>query len=93
MFIGAKEKAFGHGYFEEGRFITRQCAPNLVDMYPDREGNYCCGAGGGAWAMPFNEERVFYGRFKARQISESGAQLVITSCHNCRDQSRQSVDR
>ena len=84
-------KAFGYGYFEEGRRIVRKCAPDFVDMYPDREGSYCCGAGGGAWAMPFKEERVFAGRFKARQIANSGAKLVVTACHNCRDQILKSL--
>jgi len=86
-------KAFGHGYFEEGRWITRQCAPNFVEMYPNREGNYCCGAGGGALAMPFKEERVFYGRFKARQIRKTKAKLVVAPCHNCRDQIMKSLCR
>lgn len=84
-------KAFGHGYFEEGRSITRMCVKNFVEMYPDREGNYCCGAGGGAWAMSFKEERVFCGRFKARQIETSKARLVIAPCHNCRDQIMKSL--
>ncbi len=84
-------KTFGHGYFEEGRWITRQCAPHFVDMIPGWEGNYCCGAGGGAWAMPFREERVFHGRFKARQIANTGAKLVIAPCHNCRDQILKSL--
>lgn len=84
-------KAFGHGYFEEGRWITEQCAPHFVDMAPAREGNYCCGAGGGALAMPFKEERVFGGRFKVRQIRKTGARLVIAPCHNCRDQIMRSL--
>lgn len=86
-------QALGVAYFDEGREIARACCPDLREMAPNREDAYCCGAGGGAWAMPFNDERVFYGRFKARQISESGAHLVLTSCHNCRDQIRQSLDR
>ncbi len=84
-------KAFGHGYFEEPRAIIRKCAPNYVDLYPNRADDYCCGAGGGAWAMPFKEERVYYGRFKARQIENSGAGLVVTACHNCRDQIMKSL--
>ena len=42
------EKAFGHGYFEEPRWITQQCCEHFVEMYPNRMNNYCCGAGGGA---------------------------------------------
>ncbi|THB75863.1 MAG: Fe-S oxidoreductase, partial [Desulfobulbaceae bacterium] len=51
------------------------------------------GAGGGAWAMPFGPERVFYGRIKARQIQETGAELIITPCHNCRDQIMKSLNQ
>ncbi|GLI34839.1 helix-turn-helix domain-containing protein [Desulforhabdus amnigena] len=86
-------KAFGQGYFEEPRRIVRQCAPNFVDMVPDREGSYCCGAGGGAWATPFKEERVFHGRLKARQIQTSGAKWVVTACQNCRDQILRSLKK
>lgn len=87
------EKAFGHGYYEEGRIITRACCPDYKDMEPHGEFNYCCGAGGGAWAMPFSAERVFYGRIKARQIQETGAKLVIAPCHNCRDQMMKSLNK
>ena len=86
-------KAFGVAYYEEGREITRQCCPDYKDMEPNRESNYCCGAGGGAWAMPFAPERVFYGRIKARQIKETGAELVIAPCHNCRDQLMKSLNQ
>jgi Fe-S oxidoreductase len=86
-------KRFGHGYFEEPRTIIRKCAPNYVDLYPTGPENYCCGAGGGGWAMPFKEERVFHGRFKSNQIAASKAGLVITACHNCRDQIMKSLCR
>lgn len=86
-------KVFGHGYFEEPREILGHCCENFTEMFPNREGNYCCGAGGGAWAMPFQEERVFYGRIKQRQIRNTGAELVVTSCHNCRDQILKSLRR
>ena len=86
-------KAFGVAYYEEGREITRQCCSDFRDMEPNRESNYCCGAGGGAWAMPFAPERVFYGRIKARQIQETGAELVIAPCHNCRDQLMKSLNQ
>ena len=80
------EMVFGHGYYEEPRWITRQCCKNYVEMTPNRGNNLCCGAGGGAWASPYVEERIFYGRTKAKQIKDTGAKLVIAPCHNCRDQ-------
>jgi len=85
-------KAFGVAYYEEGRTITKACCPDYKDMEPNGESNYCCGAGGGAWAMPFGPERVYYGRIKARQVQETGAHLVIAPCHNCRDQLMKSLN-
>ena len=79
-------KAFGQAYFEEARTIIRACCEDYREMHPHGNSAYCCGAGGGAWSMPFAEERVFYGRIKARQIREAGARLVVVPCHNCRDQ-------
>ncbi|MBP1726054.1 MAG: protein of unknown function cysteine-rich region domain protein [Deltaproteobacteria bacterium] len=60
-------------------------------MYPNRANNFCCGAGGGAWAMPYAEERIYYGRVKAKQIEETGAELLVAPCHNCRDQIMKSL--
>jgi Fe-S oxidoreductase len=77
---------FGHGYFEEPRWVTQQCCPNYVEMYPNRMENFCCGAGGGAWASPYAKERLFYGKRKADQIKATGAKLLVAPCHNCRDQ-------
>ncbi len=85
------QKAFGHGYFEEPRWIIQQCCENFVEMYPNRMNQFCCGGGGGAWAMPYTEERIFYGRVKAKQIRDSGAKMVIAPCHNCRDQLMKSI--
>lgn len=87
------EKAFGHGYYEEGRILTKACCPEYREMEPGAAFNYCCGAGGGAWAMPFNAERIFYGRIKARQVKDAGAQMVVAPCHNCRDQLMKSLNK
>lgn len=85
------ERTFGHGYYEEPRWVTQQCCENFVEMYPNRANNFCCGAGGGAWAAPYAEERIFYGRVKAKQIKDTGAKLLIAPCHNCRDQIMKSL--
>lgn len=84
-------KAFGKAYDEEARQIVRRCCADFVEMVPNREEAYCCGAGGGLSALPFHEERVFHGRHKVSQIRRTGAALVVTSCHNCRDQILKSL--
>ncbi len=86
-------KTFGQGYFEEGRRITRACCEDYHEMYPNRGDQYCCGGGGGAWAMSFAMERVYYGRKKAAQVREAGTELLITPCHNCRDQIMKSINK
>ncbi|MFT5700955.1 MAG: Fe-S oxidoreductase [Desulforhopalus sp.] len=86
-------KAFGKAYFEEGRAVAKACCNDVRELNPNRNGAYCCGAGGGAWALPYSDERVYYGRTKARQITESGAELVVAPCHNCRDQIMKSLNK
>jgi Fe-S oxidoreductase len=56
---------------------------------------FTCGtcAGGGAWAMPYSDERIYYGRLKAKQIRDTGAKMVVAPCHNCRDQLLKSLDK
>jgi hypothetical protein len=43
--------------------------------------------------MPYSEERIFYGRVKAKQIKDTGAKLVVAPCHNCRDQIMKSLTK
>jgi len=70
----------------------RKSEKTFGKAYYEEGRNYCCGAGGGAWAMPFGPERVYYGRVKARQVRETEAHLVIAPCHNCRDQLLKSLN-
>lgn len=84
-------KAFGRAYFEDGRAVVRACCDDIRELNPNRNGAYCCGAGAGAWAMPYSDERVYHGRIKARQITESGAELIVAPCHTCRDQIMKSL--
>ena len=77
---------FGDNQAENSRWIVSQCCDNTVEMCSDPLNNLCCGGGGGAWAMPYTEERLAYGKNKADQIKSTGAELLIAPCHNCRDQ-------
>lgn len=75
------------GLFNSLRFVVNSAVPNLTEMNPFGLENYCCGGGGGMLAMSeYNERRLEAGRIKAEQIKATGADVVITPCHNCVDQ-------
>jgi len=75
------------GIVEEQRYILRRAAAHFVEMTPNREKNYCCGGGGGQLAMTrFAKRRIDVGKLKADQIKTTGAEVVVTPCHNCIDQ-------
>ena len=77
---------FGKGFFEEPRWIINQCVDDFVEMTPNRGLNYCCGAGGGMWPAPYEDESAWHARHKYDQIKRSGADVVLVGCSNCRDQ-------
>lgn len=75
------------GLFNSLRFVVESAVPELIEMTPTGNDNFCCGGGGGMLAMSeYNERRISAGKIKADQIKATGAQVVITPCHNCVDQ-------
>ncbi len=87
-YVRKSQISFGDHMGGKIRWISQQCIdPSLFrEMADDPLNNLCCGGGGGAWAMPYDAERLAYGQEKADQIKDSGAEIVIAPCHNCRDQ-------
>lgn len=80
------QKLFGHGFFNEPRWIMDQCLENWIDLYPTRMDQLCCGGGGGTMTTGYNQERVFYARKKIDQIKRTGAEMVVVPCHSCHGQ-------
>ena len=75
------------GLFNTLRFVVKSAVPELIEMDPYGNENFCCGGGGGMLAMSeYNERRLKVGEIKAEQIRKTGANVVITPCHNCVDQ-------
>jgi len=75
------------GVIEEQRFVLRHAVADFVEMFPNRENNYCCGGGGGQLSMTrYAKRRLAAGRIKADQIRATGAKVVVAPCHNCIDQ-------
>jgi len=87
-YVRKSQISFGDNYGELSRWVAKQCIDESLyrEMCEDYMNNLCCGAGGGAWAMPYDEERLTYGKMKVDQIRDTGAEIVIAPCHNCRDQ-------
>lgn len=74
------------GMTEEPRFCLRQSVMDFQEMYPNRADNWCCSGGGGAMSMSeYTERRLEVAKVKAGQLKETGAQVVVTACHNCID--------
>ena len=78
----------GRGLHEMAREVVRASCKEFIEMYPNREHNYCCAAGGGIinCGPPFKNKRVSGNRVKAEQLAEArskGAQVVVAPCHNC----------
>jgi Fe-S oxidoreductase len=84
----AVRKSMGNPFAEDLRFVVKACVgeENVVDMYPNRSNNYCCGGGGGFLQSGYKDARLAYGRLKAQQIIASKADYVVTPCHNCHAQ-------
>ena len=75
-------KTFGHGYFEEGRIITRACCPDFVDMVPKGNSNYCCGAGGGV-KEAYPDFNSFTAKERVEEARATGAEALVTACPWC----------
>jgi CheY-like chemotaxis protein len=74
------------GLYEEPRELLNMVVENFVEMYPNRNENYCCTGGGGAMSMSeYTPRRLKSAIVKANQLKETGANIVVTSCHNCVD--------
>lgn len=75
------------GIVEEQRYILKYAVAHFIEMYPNRQKNFCCGGGGGQLAMTrFSQRRLKAGQIKADQIRKTDAKIVATPCHNCIDQ-------
>jgi len=78
----------GRGLHEIGRYVTKATCEKFIEMEPNREHNYCCGAGGGVvnCGPPYKMKRIESSKVKAEQllaVKAKGAKTIIAPCHNC----------
>ena len=79
---------------DQPRQILHSFVQDFVEMQPHGRQNYCCGGGGGLVSLDETYEfrMEVAGKTKARQIKDSGAEIVATPCANCKKQLRELVD-
>ncbi len=84
------------GLYEQPRRILEASCLDFREMYPNREMSYCCGGGSGFAIMEKGDFKKFrmeyYGKVKAAQIKDNGAQVVALACSNCKGQFRDIIN-
>jgi Fe-S oxidoreductase len=75
----------GRGLGDKLRYVVDALCENFTEMSPRYEHNYCCAAGGGIInsGPPWKRSRMLSNKVKAEQLEATGAEIVITPCHNC----------
>ncbi len=79
---------------EQPREILRSFVSDFVDMKPGGRDNYCCGGGGGLVSIDeIHEYRMsIAGKVKAEQLRQTGADICIAPCANCKKQLKELVE-
>lgn len=76
------------------RELMKAMCSDFVDMNYSGRDNLCCGGGGGTVSL--DEIRDYRtkitGKKKADQIRETGAEIVVAPCANCKKQVREVLD-
>jgi len=73
------------GVFKEPRDALEALGVDFREMESHGKTQYCCGGGGGVYMLAGSDElrrRTF--DIKKRQVDDSGADSVVTSCDTCR---------
>jgi len=75
----------GRGLGNKLRYVINELCEHFTDVNPRFEHNYCCMAGGGTinCGPPWKRSRMVSNKVKADQLKATGADIVITPCHNC----------
>jgi len=75
----------GRGLGRKLRELMNATCSDFRDVEPRFEHNYCCAAGGGVinCGPPWKTSRVSGNKVKGDQFKATGAEVIVTPCHNC----------
>lgn len=75
----------GRGLGDKLRYVIDALCEDFRDVTPNHEHNYCCAAGGGLinCGPIWKKTRMLGNRVKAEQFARTGADIIVTPCHNC----------
>ncbi|MEJ2645946.1 MAG: (Fe-S)-binding protein [Gammaproteobacteria bacterium] len=73
------------GVIEGPRTVLKALGVDLREMKENRGTNWCCGGGGGVVTI-HRADQIRYKAFelKMRQVEDTGAEMLVTTCSNCR---------
>lgn len=81
-----------YGLLDEPRFILKQFCKNFVELKPNKKMNWCCGGG----PSSMDDTKAFRmdvaGKLKAEQLKNSGADIVVSPCANCKKQISELIE-
>jgi Fe-S oxidoreductase len=73
------------GATADARYLLEDMSADFREMTPTGNFNWCCGGGGGVQAMSRAADlrhKVF--QIKMKQVEDTGADMMISACANCR---------
>ncbi|MFN7182116.1 MAG: (Fe-S)-binding protein, partial [Planctomycetota bacterium] len=69
--------------YKEPREIIKSCGINLIELSRNCSNTFCCGGGAGGFVRE-SREPVRIDMMRKNEIKQSGAELLITSCPQCK---------
>lgn len=80
------------GVFDAPREVIRGAGFDLLELPRRRERSFCCGGGNAGFVSP-REEKKRVDQERKREIAESGADVLVTACPECKMMLDAAVER